>query len=41
MMLYSANRNILRRGQASTVLEQVKSDGSNEDNSSDFESEDR
>ena len=36
MMLYSSNRNILKKGRAATVLEQIDSVGSNEDKDSDL-----
>ena len=36
MMLYSSNRNTLKKGRASTVLEQVDSAGSNEDKDSEI-----
>ena len=35
MMLYSANRNVLKKGRVSTVLELVDSAGSEEDKNSD------
>lgn len=36
MMLYSSNRNILKKGQHCTILECVDSAGSDEDKSSDI-----
>ena len=39
MMLYSSNRNVLKKGRVSTVLELVDSAGSDEDKNSDFADE--
>ena len=35
-MLYSSNRNTLKKGRAATILEQVDSAGSDEDKNSDI-----
>ena len=36
MMLYSSNRNIMKKGKEATILEQVDSAGSDEDKDSDL-----